>query len=52
MKDAGFEKGRIPKKYLNKILSGESSWNANPKLRDEAREIADKMKENPIKCNP
>ncbi|NDO32794.1 RHS repeat protein, partial [[Clostridium] clostridioforme] len=50
MKEAGFERGDIPKDYLNKILSGEKSWNANKNLQKQAKEIADKMKKNQIKC--
>ena len=44
MKNAGFERGDIPSNYLNTYLSGETAWNANPSLRAEATELADKLK--------
>ena len=44
MKNAGFERGNIPANYLNTYLSGETSWNANPSLREEATKLADKLK--------
>ena len=44
MKNAGFERGNIPSNYLNTYLSGETAWNANPSLRAEATELADKLK--------
>ena len=44
MKKVGFERDFISKDYLNKILSGESTWNANPKLQDKAKKQAEELK--------
>lgn len=44
MRDAGFEHGSIPPNYLNTYLSGETAWNANPSLRTEATQLANKLK--------
>ena len=44
MIDAGFTRNEIPSDYLNQILSGETAWNDNPELRDEARELAKELK--------
>jgi len=44
MKKVGFERDFISKDYLNKILSGESTWNANPKLQDKAKKLAEELK--------
>jgi len=46
MHNAEFEKGAIPKEYLNKIMSGNNSWNdpKNKHLQSEAEEIAKELK--------
>ncbi len=46
MYDAGFEPGRggVPDGYLNRHMSGKSTWDANPHLQDQATELAKKLR--------
>ena len=46
MKDAQFTKGAggVPSGYLNSYMSGETAWNDNPHLHQQATDLADKLK--------
>jgi RHS repeat-associated protein len=46
MRNAGFDRGKIPENYLNSFLSGESAWNApkNKHLQGQANYLADKLR--------
>lgn len=46
MKNAGFDRGYIPKNYLKTCLSGETAWNdpENRHLQGEAFNLADKLR--------